>query len=177
MLVFGDFAFGFIAANLLVECIEKLLAGGSAGKRGAMVQRAAKAAEIEQAFRCAVEGDAHAIQQIDNPRRSLTHGLNWRLVGNEITAVDRVVKVLPGGIAFTFEIFGGIDAALSAYRMRPLDRHNREQIDVAAGFSNLDSAASPASPPPTTIIFGVVTINLFNHKGHEGSRRNASAPV
>ncbi len=62
------FSFGLVAANLLVERVEELLSSGGAGKGGAVVERAAEAAEIEQAFGSAVEGHAHAIEQVDDAR-------------------------------------------------------------------------------------------------------------
>jgi hypothetical protein len=37
VLVFFDFAFRFVAAHLLIECVKKLLAGSGAGKCGAVV--------------------------------------------------------------------------------------------------------------------------------------------
>ena len=67
--VLGDLAFGLVAAHLLVERVEKLLAGGGAGKRGAVVERAAEAAEVEQPFGRAVEGNAHAVEQVDDAGR------------------------------------------------------------------------------------------------------------
>ena len=43
-----------VAAHLLVERVEQLLPGGRAGERGAVVQRAAEAAEVDAApRRCA----------------------------------------------------------------------------------------------------------------------------
>ncbi len=75
---FFDLAVGLIAANLFVERVEKLLAGGGAGESGAMVERAAEAPEIEQALGGAVEGHAHAVEQVDNGRRRLAHGLDRR---------------------------------------------------------------------------------------------------
>ena len=42
-----DLAFGLEAAHLLVERVEQLLSGGGAGKRRAMVERAAEAAKIQ----------------------------------------------------------------------------------------------------------------------------------
>ena len=117
MLIFGYPAFSFIPAYLLVQRVEKLLACRGAGKCGAMVERAAKAAKIEQSFRRPVESDAHAIEQIDDRRRSFAHGFHWRLIGKEVAAIDRVVKVLPRRVAFTFEVLGGVDAALGANGM------------------------------------------------------------
>ena len=65
-LVLGDLALGLVAAHLLVERVEELLAGGGAGEGGAVEERAAEAAEVEQAFGRAVEGDAHAVEQVDD---------------------------------------------------------------------------------------------------------------
>src|SRR5271167_767188 len=48
-------AFGLIAADLLVERVEKLLAGGRAGKSGAMEECSAEAAKVEQSFGSTVE--------------------------------------------------------------------------------------------------------------------------
>ena len=93
-LVLLDLAFGLVAAHLLVERVEQLLAGGGAGKGGAVVERAAEAAKVEQSLGSAVEGHAHAVEQIDDGRRGLAHGLDGRLVGQEVAAVDGVVKVL-----------------------------------------------------------------------------------
>ncbi len=135
---FRDLAFGLVAANLLVERVEKLLSGGGAGEGSAVVERAAEAAEIEQSFRSAVEGHAHAVEQIDDARGGFAHGLDRRLVGQEVSAVDGVVKMLPGGIAFTLEILGGVDAALSADRVRALHGHDGKQIHVSAHLGDFD---------------------------------------
>ena len=67
-LVLGDLALGLVAADLLVERVEELLAGGRAGECGAVIERAAEAAEVQQAFRRPVEGDAHAVEQVDDGR-------------------------------------------------------------------------------------------------------------
>src|SRR4051794_14672086 len=108
-----------------------------------MVEGAAEAAEVQQAFRCAIEGDAHAIEQIDDGRRGLAHVLDRRLIGEEIATVDGVVKVLPGGVAFAFKIFCCVDSALSAYRVRALYWDDREQIDGATFFRDLDHGREP----------------------------------
>src|SRR5581483_1217661 len=135
---FRYFAFGFISANLLIERIKKLLAGSRSGKCGSVMQRATKATEIEQAFGSAVERHAHAIEQIDDARRSLAHGFDRRLVGEEVAAVNRVVKMYPGGVAFALEVLGSIDSALRANGMRTFDGHDREKVDVATHFGDLD---------------------------------------
>ena len=138
VLVLLDLAFGLVAAHLFVERVEKLLAGGGAGERGAVVERAAEAAEVEQAFGSAVEGHAHAIEQVDDAGRGFAHGLDRRLVGEKVAAVNGVVKMLPGGVAFALEVLGGVDAALRADRVRALDGDDGEQVDVAAHFGDLD---------------------------------------
>ena len=113
-LVLLHLAFGLVAAHLLVERVQQLLSRGGAGKGGAVVKRSAKAAEIEQPLRGAIERHAHAVQQIDNGRRGLAHRLHRRLVGKKVAAIDRVVKVLVGGVALALQILGRVDAALRA---------------------------------------------------------------
>ena len=73
------------------------------------------------------------------PGAHLAHRLHRRLVGEEVAAVNGVVEVLPGGVAFALQILGRVDAALRAYRVRALDRHDGKQIDLAAHFGDLDS--------------------------------------
>src|SRR5215472_11934361 len=84
----------------LIERIQQLLAGGSASKSGAIVERATKAAKIEQPFRRAVERYAHAIQQVDDGGSRVAHLFYRRLIREKIAAVNGVIEVLPGGIAF-----------------------------------------------------------------------------
>ena len=136
--VLGDLAFGFVAAHLLVERVEQLLAGGGAGEGGAVIKRAAEAAEVEQPFGRAIEGNAHAVEQVDDARRLVAHLLHRRLVRQEVAAVDGVVEVLPGGVTFALQVLGGVDAALRAHRVRPLDRNDGEEVDVTSHLGNLD---------------------------------------
>ena len=107
-------AFGLVPPHLLVERVKQLLPSGSACKRCAVVERSAKAAKIQQPFWRAIERHAHAIKQIDNRRRGLAHRLHRRLVRQKIAAVNRVVKVLVGGVAFALQILGSVNAALRA---------------------------------------------------------------
>ncbi len=137
-LVLAHLALGLVAANLLVERVEELLASGCSGKRGAVVESSTETAKIQQSFRGAVEGHAHAIEQVDDGGGRFAHGLDWGLVGEEVAAVDGVVKVLPGGVAFAFKVFGGVDAALRADAMRTLDRDDGKQVHRAAGLGNFD---------------------------------------
>ncbi len=103
-----------------------------------MIERAAEAAEVEQAFGSAIERDAHAVEQIDDAGCGFAHGLDRRLVGEEVAAIDGVVEVLGGGVAFALEILGGVDATLCADRVGALDGDDREQVNTAARFGDLD---------------------------------------
>ena len=92
--------------------------------------------------------------------RHLAHRFDRRLVGEEVAAVNRVVEVFPGRVAFAFGVDGAVDAALRADRMRTLHRNDREQIDRMARLSDLHAAARPASPPPTiAILIPLLAIN------------------
>jgi L-aminopeptidase/D-esterase-like protein len=46
--------------------------------------------------------------------------------------------MLPGGIAFTFEVLGGVNASLRAHRVRAFYRDDGKQINLAAHLCNLD---------------------------------------
>ena len=82
-----------VAAHLLVERVEELLAGGRAGEGGAVEERAAEAAEVEQPLGRAVERHAHAVEHVDDARRRVGHALDGRLVGEEVAAVGRLFEV------------------------------------------------------------------------------------
>ena len=132
--VFFDLALGFVAADLLIESVEKLLAGGGSGEGSAVIERAAKAAIVEKAFGSAIEHDPHAIEEIDDGRGVFTHALDERLIGEEVAAVNGVVKMLPGGVAFPLLVFRGVDATLRADGVGPLYGNNGEKIDGDARF-------------------------------------------
>ncbi len=119
-----------------------------------LIERAAEAAEVEQAFGGAIEGHAHAVEQIDDGGRGLAHGLDGSLVGEEVAAVDGVVKVLRGGVAFAFEILGGVDAALRAHGVRTLDRDDGKQVDRAAGLGDFDDRRESGEPSANHDDFG-----------------------
>src|SRR5271169_1963248 len=115
--VFLDLAFGLVAAHLLIEGVQELLPCGGAGERGAVVERPTKPAKIQQAFRGAIERHAHAVEQVNNAGRSLAHRLHRRLVGQEVSAVNGVVEMLPGGVTLALQVFRGVNSTLRAYRM------------------------------------------------------------
>jgi len=101
------------------------------------------AAEVEPSFGRTVEGNAHAVEQVDDSGSGVAHGLDWRLIGQEVSTVDGVIKMLPGGVAFTLKIFSGIDTALGADGVRTLYRHDGEQRNVPAHLGNLDDCGKP----------------------------------
>src|SRR6202007_2008722 len=80
VLVFLYFAFGLIPPHLLIQRVQKLLTSRRARERGAVIQGSTETAEIQQSLWRAIERHAHAIEQIDNPRRSLAHIFDGRLI-------------------------------------------------------------------------------------------------
>ncbi len=145
-LVLGDLALGLVAAHLFIERIKKLLPGGRAGKGGTVVERPAEAAEVEHAFGSAIEGHAHAVEQVDNAGRHVAHDFYGRLVGEEVAAIYRVVEVLPGGVALALEVLGGVDAALGADRVRPLDRDDGEEVNVTSHLGDFNGGGKSRQP-------------------------------
>ncbi len=123
---------------MFVECVEELLAGGGSGERGAVVEGSSEAPEVEEAFGGAVEGDAHAVEQVDDGGALRGHVFDGGLVGEEVAAVDGVVEVLEDVVALALEVLGGVDAALRADGVRTLDGDDGEEVDLAAGFGDLD---------------------------------------
>src|SRR6202042_2999141 len=91
--VLFDFAFVFESPDLLIQGIQQLLAGGGSSERGAVEERATEAAEVEEPFGGAVEGDAHAVEEIDDGGTLFAHLLDGGLGGEEVAAVDGVVEV------------------------------------------------------------------------------------
>ncbi len=146
MLVLLDLAFGLIPPHLLIERIKQLLPGGGTRERRAVIKSSAKAPEIEQSLRSAVEGHTHAVQQIDDAGRGLAHGLDRRLIGQKIAAINRVVKVLPGGVALALQVLGCVDSTLRAHRVRALHRNDGEQVDLSAHFRDLDDRGQSRQP-------------------------------
>src|ERR1043166_7062439 len=107
---------------------------------------AAETAKIEQPFARTRERHAHAIEQVDDRGRHLAHCFRWRLIGEKVAAVDRVVKVQPGGIVFAFGVNGAVDAALCANRVRTLHGNDRKQIDSVTTLSDLHRGGETGEP-------------------------------
>ena len=138
VLVLLHLALGFVAADLLVERVQQLLSRGRPGKGRAVIQRPAESPEVEQTLGRAVEGNAHAIEEVDNAGRGVAHVFYRRLIGEEVAAVNRVVKVLPGRVAFAFQILRSVNSALRAHRVRSLHRNDGEQVDMGAHLRDLN---------------------------------------
>ena len=125
----------FPAADLLVERVEQLLAGGRAGEGRAAVERAAETPLVAKAFGRAVESDAQPVHQVDDLRRPVGQFLDRRLVLEEIAAIDGVVEMLPLVVAKLLrEVVHAVDAALGAGAVRAFDGQQAHQADVAFEF-------------------------------------------
>src|SRR5581483_416340 len=103
-----------------------------------VVQRASEAAEIEQAFGSAVEGNSHAVEQVNDAGRGIAHVLYRGLIREEVATVNSVIKMLPGRVAFAFKVLGSVDSSLGANGVRPFHRDDGEQVDVTAEFGDFD---------------------------------------
>src|SRR6185436_2813988 len=114
----------------------KLLSRGSTSKRSAVMFSAAKTTKVEQAFRRTRKGNTHAIEQIDDRRRHFAHCFGRRLIREKVAAVNGVVEMFPGGIAFAFGVDRAVDAALRANRMRPFHWDDGEKIHLMSALGD-----------------------------------------
>ncbi len=102
-----------LTTNLFVQRVQQLLAGCRTGKGGSFVERAAESTTIQKAFARAVEGNTETIHQIDDLGSPERHLLDRRLMIQEITAVDGIVKVLPLVVAkLTGLVVATVDSTL-----------------------------------------------------------------
>ncbi len=138
---------GLPAAHLLVERVEKLLPGGRSGESGAVKERPAEAAEVEQPLGRPVEGDAHAVEHEDDVGRGVAHPLDGGLVRQKVAAVDGLFEVNLRRVAFTLGVDARVDAPLGADRMGPLDGNEREQVDRDTRLAELDDGHQPREAP------------------------------
>ena len=135
------------AADLLVERVEQLLAGGRAGEGGPFEERAAEAALVAEAFLRAIEGDAEAVHQVDDLRAVVDHLLDGRLVLEEVAAVDGVVEVEPLAVALLAgEVVDRVDAALGADAVGALHGREAHQVDGDAELGELHRRGEPREP-------------------------------
>ncbi|MMZ67324.1 hypothetical protein D1872_299020 [compost metagenome] len=80
---------------------------------------------------------------MDDARGRLAHRFDRRLVGEKIAPVDRIVEVLPRGVAFAFGVDGSVNPALGANGVGSFDRNEREQLNLYSGFGRLDRGHEP----------------------------------
>ena len=101
------------AADLLVQGVEQLLAGGGAGEGRAAIERAAEAALVAEALAGAVERHPEPVQEVDDPRGPIDHFPHRRLMLEKLAAVDGVLEVFPFGVVeLSREVVDAVDAAL-----------------------------------------------------------------
>ncbi len=142
--------------HLLVESVEQLLPRRCTRKRRAVIQRPAESPVVQQSFRRAVEHHAHAVQQVDDSRRGFAHPFDQRLVRQKIAAVNRVIEVFIDGVALALLVLRGVNAALRGAQTE-CDRFTGTMEKSSTGMPASATrmvAIRPASPPPTTMIFG-----------------------
>ena len=131
-----DQPFDFPASDLLVQSIEKLLTGGGSSKRSPLVKGPAKASAIDVTFGGSIEGNAQAIHQDDDLRGPVGHLFDRRLVWKEVTAVDRIVEVIPLVVPLlTGLIVDAIDTPLGTDAVGTLHWGQAQKIDRNAQFS------------------------------------------
>ena len=146
-LVLADEALGLPAAGLLVEAVEKLLAGGGAREVGPLEEAAAEEPQVPLALGGAVEGHAAAVEQVDDLRGPVGHLVDRRLVVEEVAADERLVHVLPLGVALLAgHLVAGVDAALGAHGVAALHRDHREQVHRQPRLGHADRGGQAGQP-------------------------------
>ena len=142
--IFVNAAFRFEPPHLLVEGVEQLLPRRCAGEKCALDQAPTKKPKAALPLGRAIEGYAHAIEQIDDPRGPIAHLVDRRLIREKISAENRLVEVNPFAVTLlSRDVVAGVDAALGADTVAALHRHHREKIDVDMLLGQLHRARQP----------------------------------
>jgi hypothetical protein len=94
-------------------------------------------------------------KQVTIFRCGLAHAPYEALVGEEIAAINCVVKMLPGDITLAFEVLSSMDATLCAHRMRALDRNDREKFHGDAALGNANRRHQPSQAAANDNDFGL----------------------
>jgi hypothetical protein len=110
-------------------------------------ERPAEAAEVEEPFARAVEGDTHAVEHEDDARRGVGHPFHRGLVGEKIAAVDGLFEVHLGRVPFALRVDARVDPPLRAHRVRALDGDEREEVHRDPGLAQLDGGHEAGQPP------------------------------
>ncbi len=91
-----------------------------------------------KAFAGAVERHAQPVHQVDDFRSPVGHFLDGRLVIQKVTAVNRIVEVLPLVVAqLSRLIVAAVDPALCTNAVRAFDRSQADQVDVDTQLGQL----------------------------------------
>src|SRR6266699_686072 len=121
---------------------------------------AAKATEIKQPFFGARERHSHPIEKKNYRGGHLAHSLCRWLIRKKVSAVDRVIKVFPGGVAFALCVDGPVDSSLSTNRMRALYGHDRKKIHRMSRFGNSHCRRQTCQPATNDRDFDAVVRHL-----------------
>lgn len=140
-LEFVDESFGFPSSGLFVEGVEQLLAGGGAREEGSFEEGPAEESEGALAFGGSVEGDAHAVEEVDDFWGPVAHFEDRGLVGEEVAAEDGFVEVHPLAVPLlSGDFVAGVDAALGTDAMTAFDGDHGEEVDGHAFLGEFDGA-------------------------------------
>ncbi len=147
-LVLADAPLHLPPACLLIQRVKELLPRRRPGEVRALEERAAEETKIAEPLGRAVEGHAHAVEQVDDPRRPVGHLQHRVLIGQVVAAVDRLIKVLVLAVPLLARDFvARVDAALGAHGVRPLDRHHGEEIHRHTRLGDADGGGETGEPP------------------------------
>jgi len=120
---------------LFVQSIKKLLASGCSSEGCSFVECSTEASAIDVTFGSSVEGHAEPIHQVDDLGSPVSHLFDGWLVLKEVTAVDRIVEVVPFVVPLLARlIVDAVDAALGTHAVGPLNGCQTQQIDWDAQF-------------------------------------------
>src|SRR5688572_4750498 len=102
-----------------------------------MMQGSAESPEVQQAFLRTRERYSHPIEQVDDLRSHVAHPFDGPLVGEKVSAVHGVVKMLRRRITLALRIDRAVYTTLRAYGMRALHRYYGDQVDLVPGLGYL----------------------------------------
>ena len=106
-----------------------------------MVQRPSEAAKVQQPFRSAVEGNSHAIEQVDDARGRVAHALHRRLVREQRVAQDIAAFCLP---LVAGSVFGGWATVRPESDADDVERRYLDELDRLASAPVADDELARA---------------------------------
>jgi len=169
VLVLRDLAFALEATDLFIEGVNQLLTGRRSREVCALVERATEESQVTLTFERAVERHAHAVEEVDDLRRPVRHFVHRWLVREEVATVDRFIKVLVFRVTLLArDLVAGVDAALSADRVRALHGNDGEEIDADAGLCNAHGCGETCKASTDN---DHATLGVYCHVGNPNSDR------